>query len=152
MNRYLKLVAVAVVTLALMGSGVTPAAQAADSAAVSVQCKDVEAVFARGSGQGLTEPEARTFRDNLTASIKGGTSFNFYELGTEAQQGFKYEAIVVGGADWHHGVGAKVSGGEGMKYGSSVNSGVSCSLTSLTGQRNVGTLCSSSAPTRKAHR
>ena len=88
-------------------------------------------MFARGSGQSLTEPEARTFRDNLTASIKGGTSFNFYGLGTEAQQGFKYEAIGVGGADWHHGVGAKVSGGEGMKYGSSVNSGVSELLSYL---------------------
>lgn len=89
-------------------------------------CHDVEFIFARGSGESLNDTGMTAWRDALTSELKGSSlTYNFYELGSEKQDGFSYPAVAVAGSaeGYFNLVGAVVSSGESSNFGSSVISG-----------------------------
>jgi hypothetical protein len=57
---------------------------------------DVESVFARGSGQGLTAGEWNRFSEQLGLRIGAPLTLNSYQLGTESIDGHQYPAVAVG--------------------------------------------------------
>lgn len=91
--------------------------------ATNDQCRTATAVFARGSGQGLGEKEASVFRQQLENRISKD-NLNFYELGSESYNGYRYPAVNVTDIFNGNAIGAKLSGGMGNDYGRSVNQGV----------------------------
>ncbi|WLQ06104.1 PxKF domain-containing protein [Arthrobacter oryzae] len=104
-----------------------PAAIAAPVWALVEECKSVETVFARGSGQGLFEGEATKFKDEIDARIDGPAITHHYELGSEMIEGHAYPALPVGSQDWDRALrslGAAATGGGGFSYGASVDEGV----------------------------
>jgi Mg-chelatase subunit ChlD len=105
---------------------IIPPAAAADP--VTLTCAPVEAIFARGSGQKVDDPEARRFREQLKARIALPSTVNQYELGTASIDGHSYPAVPVGTdkgfeSIWNT-IGAGITGGGGLAYGDSVNTGV----------------------------
>ncbi|MFS0703418.1 cutinase family protein [Cellulomonas sp. 179-A 9B4 NHS] len=112
---------------------------AATAAEVDRACTDVEAVWARGSGQGLDGREFTKFRDELTDRIAAPTTFDVYELGTEAQDGYQYPAVAVGTGGWDqisNTIGASAGSGLAFEYGNSVWEGAH-ELVAYLGQRMV---------------
>lgn len=102
-------------------------APAASASALADGCADVEAVFARGSGQTLGAGESSRFLGQLEDRIASSTtSVHFYELGADAggYGGHSYEAIDVDNPLNGNPIGAKFSGGRAFDYGRSVDSGV----------------------------
>lgn len=100
-------------------------------------CKDVEIIFARGSGQSLGDGEAKRFFNQLNTRINSNkVNTSFYELGTENNGGYQYPAVDVG--DWTNGnaSGAWVSAGKSNDYGASVNQGVGELSTYITQRYN----------------
>lgn len=111
---------------ALIGAALTalPALHATATEAERA-CTQVEAIFARGSGQDLGEGEFRKFESELDSRIGDGITFDVYELGTEAYYGFQYPAVTVkDGWDVSNAVGASFSSGYSFEYGASVWEGV----------------------------
>ena len=89
-------------------------------------CDDVKIIFARGSGESLQDVSESAWREELTAKLQKSTlSYEFYELGSQAQAGFKYPAVSVSGsADGYLMlIGAVVSAGESYNFGASVIDG-----------------------------
>jgi hypothetical protein len=71
-----------------------------------IECKDVEAVFARGSGQDVDGKEATAFNDKLSARVKGVLTTNTYELGSApllakntqgTEKSYQFPAVPVNG-------------------------------------------------------
>lgn len=104
--------------------------------AVDAACEKVEAVFARGSGQDISElgdkTEANRFFDSVKYEVNNWSNLGFhsYELGSDAKYGgyggYSYPAVAVGG--WGpdklaHSMGAGISNGQSFKYGASVKEG-----------------------------
>lgn len=87
------------------------------------QCKDVEIVFARGSGQALNATEAERFESQLRERLGDEVTYHSYELGTEEYDGAKYPAVNV--SNWWNGnaIGAFFSSGQRFDYGNSVAAG-----------------------------
>ena len=120
MNRRSRIMAALVAVIMSLPLGViTPVS----ALTVDNRCTKATAVFARGSGQGLSSKENETFRKQLTDRI-GVSELNFYELGTETYGGSKYEAVNIGDVTNGNAIGAYFSGGTGYDYGKSVNQGV----------------------------
>ena len=71
-----------------------PPASAADP--VAKTCATVETVFARGSGQGLADPEAGQFESQIRDRLTGTATINQYNLGSETIDGHSYPAVPVG--------------------------------------------------------
>lgn len=98
-------------------------------------CTDVEFIFARGSGEGLSEPtyvkgdngtNYAAWRTEITNSLQGSTlEYDFYELGTKSYQGYQYPAVAVSNdfIGYINLLGAAISGGEAFNFGKSVNAG-----------------------------
>lgn len=86
-------------------------------------CSDIEAVFARGSGNGKPSDSASTkFRSSVTSLLQDKTiTYGQYDLGTEEYGGAKYPYAEI---TFSTGLGAALSGGENFKYGKSVDAGV----------------------------
>ena len=60
-------------------------------------CKDVEFIFARGSGAPLDAADNTAWVSSLSAElITSRLSYRFYELGTTAYDGAKYSAVSIG--------------------------------------------------------
>lgn len=118
----LSIFAVGVLALASAVVPATPAAAAATG--VEGACATVEAVFARGSGQGVGEGEAQRFFSQLSSRVASPLTVNPYELGSQNVDGFQYPAVKVDGWEFGTGVDAKISSGGAFRYGKSVNSGV----------------------------
>lgn len=119
-HRLLALGAIGSLTVTnLLIGAVTPSSALADSD----KCYDVEAIWARGSGQKLTDKEYKRFNDELTNRIKSPTQLNVVQLGDGTVPGYTYPAVPVGGSHPIITTGAKISGGEGFKYGDSVDEG-----------------------------
>lgn len=120
----------ALITALLGGSLIGLPAQAAGPTVRP--CAPVEVVFARGSGQSVSEAgkEAVTFMKELRGRIDISVPVNFHELSKS-----EYPAVPVG--LWHpiNTAGAKVSSGEAFTYGDSVNTGVK-SLNTYLKQRS----------------
>lgn len=91
-------------------------------------CKDVEMIFARGSGADVNNEdlEASRFFTQVRDRIDGQKiSYHEYELGTEWYNGYQYPAIAVAnGWSYTNGIGAKVGSGHLFTYGDSVDQGV----------------------------
>jgi Mg-chelatase subunit ChlD len=104
--------------LVALPSGVAGAAE------VDRTCTDVEAVFARGSGQSLGDREFSAFDRELDGRLGGGVTYDSYELGTESYGGYQYPAVDVGNVFNGNPIGAKFSSGYAWDYGDSVWAGV----------------------------
>ena len=95
--------------------------------AVDEECKPVEIIFARGSGDGdAKDDEASRFLIKIEERIsKSVLPRHDYALGTEWYNGYKYPHVgVAGGWNYANGLGAKASSGHHFAYGDSVNQGV----------------------------
>lgn len=97
------------------------------------QCKPIEAIYARGSGQGVgTSNEYIKYTEFLLKYTHNtGLTTNIYELGTEHQRGndgigYKYPAVAVTDSleGYMNAIGADASRGYGNAYGKSVEDGV----------------------------
>lgn len=89
-------------------------------------CRDLEFIFARGSGESLNDKSFLAWQQEITKNLSGSKlSYNFYELGSTTVDGFKYPAVAVAGsADGYLNLlGAVISGGESLNFGSSVLEG-----------------------------
>lgn len=86
------------------------------------RCSDVHIMFARGSGQDVSDDDSDIFYDSVSKKFdKVGISYHFHEL-----QPSEYPAVSVGVDDSDQigrSIGAIVTGGEGYAYGKSVDQG-----------------------------
>jgi Cutinase/von Willebrand factor type A domain/PKD domain len=117
----------AVLVGALSAVGLVASMSAAHAAAIDDACAHVEAVWARGSGQGLGAGEANRFKEQLENRIASATAtLHVYELGTDAgtYDGHTYQAVNVSDVLNGNAIGAKFSAGYGNDYGRSVDGGV----------------------------
>lgn len=103
--------------------GAATAAPAAPAAAAS-PCTDVEAIWARGSGQDLSEDQFDRWFGQLNARFKGSVTLGHYELGTAAQGGHQYPAVNVSNLGNGNAIGGYLSSGYANDYGDSVWEGV----------------------------
>lgn len=119
-HRLLALGAIGALTIVnlLVGAFVPLSAEAE-----SGTCYDVEAIWARGSGQGLNASEYTRFNDELMRRVKSPTLLKVVQLGAGNGTGFSYPAVPVGGDHLINTGGAKLSGGEAFAYGDSVDAG-----------------------------
>lgn len=118
---------IATVLSAFMLTAPARAADSVDADALTRDCANVETVFARGSGQLLLQGEVRRFNDQIAARIMSPLTTNHYELGTQLIDGHQYAAVPVGIGTWQdrlNSVGAGLSGGSALWYGTSVDNGV----------------------------
>lgn len=100
--------------------------QCDDTSALTVDsmCRDVETVFARGSGQDFAGDEYDRFSGQLSLRIaRDNVTIHQYELGTEVYNNAKYPAVSVDNALNGNAVGAYISGGAAFDYGKSVAAG-----------------------------
>lgn len=93
------------------------------SIASEQSCRQIEGIFARGSGQGkATDVENNKFESAVQEILKDkGVTYHQYNLGTEAYGGSQYPHV-----DLKPGtvIGAYFSAGSGFRYGKSVDTGV----------------------------
>ncbi len=98
-------------------------AQTATGLKAAEPCKDIEIVFARGSGGGeAADIENETFRQNIDTLLKHkGVVYHQYDLGTEKYGNSQYPHVNLTPSTV---VGAYFSAGAGFRYGKSVDTGV----------------------------
>lgn len=126
------LLAVAVFAVPLL---ITPALGAtADLDPLATTCTDVDAVFARGSGQDLASDESKVFVKDMTDRISAPATVNIYELGTVPIDGHQYPAVNVANIFNGNAIGAGGPFGAGGShdYGKSVNEGVAEATAYIT--------------------
>lgn len=80
--------------LAICITSLTPLASVNSKA---VECKDIQAVFARGSGEkAKTNINYQKFKDNLVGVLQSANkSYDFYDLGESNRYGYQYPAVSV---------------------------------------------------------
>lgn len=80
--------------LAICITSLTPLASVNSKA---VECKDIQAVFARGSGEkAKTNINYQKFKDNLVGVLQSANkSYDFYDLGESNRYGYQYPAVNV---------------------------------------------------------
>lgn len=94
------------------------------------KCDDIKIVWANGSGANIngTDNNYLDFRNAVEYELRGiGISYEFYELGSAEQNGYKYPAVGIGVdsiENFFTALGAIVSGGESYSFGRSVQEGV----------------------------
>lgn len=85
-------------------------------------CKDIEIIFARGSGQKINDIDSQLLKHYLTSDLsRTFISYNFYELGEDPDSIYKYPAISVD--NFFVSAGAFLSGGDAYAFGESVKTG-----------------------------
>lgn len=90
-------------------------------------CKDVEFIFARGSGESLNDGSFSAWRQEITNQLSSSNlTYDFYELGSNPHAPFQYPATAVSGGFWDYVnlASAYFSGGEAFEFGSSVEQGI----------------------------
>ncbi|MCL2869747.1 cutinase family protein [Candidatus Saccharibacteria bacterium] len=105
---------------------------------VNNPCKDIDFIFARGSGQKIKDKEYSAFfkaNDDLLHQ-QTNLTYQFYDLGTESYDGMQYPAVKIDNSFYTHAIGAYTSGGGAFAYGNSVREGV-YELESYIFQRNL---------------
>lgn len=71
--------------------------------ATASACKDVEFIFARGSGSGFNGRNETAWRNGLKEQLKSTTlTYDFYELGRGTYDGASYPAYAVGVENWRN--------------------------------------------------
>lgn len=107
-------------------------AAAGTSSSLDAPCSPVEAVWARGSGEGIGDkaPEFKAFSDELDKRLTGELKPNIYPLGIEPMsekpggEQWQYPAKSINDKDWFVTLlGAWVTAGAGGDYGGSVHRG-----------------------------
>lgn len=96
------------------------------AAALANRCVDVQFIFARGSGEPLSGPSQRAWQSSITAELsQSALTYDFYELGSQAVDGYQYPAASVSGSaeGISNLIGAYISGGAAFKFGASVEQG-----------------------------
>ena len=105
-----------------LGYSLLDPAHVANADHMTNECAQVEAIFARGSGQPLKGLDATKFFTEFQKRVpQDKVSQNTYELGLESYGGHQYEAIEIRPLK---AAGAKISSGYSYGYGDSVDSGV----------------------------
>ncbi len=91
-------------------------------AAAASTCSDVNFVFARGSGEPLGGASATEWQASIEEVMKGQKNlrYDFYELGSRSQQGFRYPAVEI---NLETATQAYFSAGEAYAFGNSVVEG-----------------------------
>ncbi len=120
-RQKLRLIVVAIVVMLTSISVAMPQAKA-------YACDDLKIIFARGSGEELHGPSETAWRENLTQYLDKSTlTYEFYELGSQPQNGFGYDAVPVSGsaAGIINALGAFVSAGDSFEFGRSMIEGSS---------------------------
>lgn len=100
-------------------------AQSASALRLDDECKNVEIIYARGSGNGeAKDSEGEKFTGSTQGRLGGSITKNSYYLGTEKYGEYQYKHVDI--ASWTNGnaLGAKTSSGYANDYGKSVDSGV----------------------------
>lgn len=93
------------------------------SIASEQSCRQIEGIFARGSGQGkATDVENNKFESAVQEILKDkGVTYHQYNLGTEKYGGSQYPHVDLTPSTV---IGAYFSAGAGFRYGKSVDTGV----------------------------
>lgn len=113
----------------------TPAHADDDARYIDRSCKDIEVIFARGSGQDKRDKEADAFIGKIENKfIKSPITISSHELGVQTYGGKRYEYVNVGNVLNGNAIGAFLSAGQSNDYGHSVKQGIG-ELTSYLGQR-----------------
>ncbi len=87
-------------------------------------CEDVYFIFARGSGEKLNDEEFSSFKSNIIKKIKltlPELKYNFYELGSDYQNGYKYPAVDL---DFFSAISTTLSKGTAFEFGKSIDEGI----------------------------
>ena len=100
------------------------AAAVSTAAAPAAACTDVEAIWARGSGQGLGDGQYDRWFEQLNARIKGSVTLGHYEVGTTKVGDYQYPAVDVDDVWNGNPGGAWMGSGYAFQYGDSVWQGV----------------------------
>lgn len=87
------------------------------------QCKDVDIIFARGSGSELKDKEYTAFIDQIGKRTGSNVHIHTYDLGTEKYNNAKYPAVNTGDLGNGNALGAWASSGKSNDYGKSVSLG-----------------------------
>lgn len=90
-------------------------------------CRDVEFIFARGSGETLNDRSFNAWKQEITNQLSSSTlTYDFYELGSNPSAPFQYPATAVSGGLWDYVnlASAYFSGGEAFEFGASVEQGI----------------------------
>lgn len=96
------------------------------SPASAISCNDVQFIFARGSGEKLSDVSFTAWHDGIIEALGTTTlHYDFYELGSQKLNGYQYPAVAVSGSLTGIGnlLGAAISGGSTFEFGRSVDQG-----------------------------
>lgn len=135
MKRTIRFVAACLaVTIATTAGSLALVPAASANVADSTACSDVEAVFARGSGEKLESNAANQFAAKLQKRLQPTLSVHTFELGHDPASRFRYPAVPINGdfgsdpigtvGAWVTAKDAFFSAGYANTYGLSVDFGV----------------------------
>lgn len=133
-TRKLGLIVVTLATIFASISTITPQAKA-------YACDDLKIIFARGSGEELSGPSETAWRESIMKYLEKSTlKYEFYELGSQKQEGFQYRAVPVSGSvdGIINALGAFASAGDAFEFGESMIEG-SSSLKAYV--KKVSSMC-----------
>lgn len=103
----------------------------------AASCDDIKFIFARGSGQPLSDEDYINFRKEIISELKlrkSNLKYSFYELGSSSHGGAKYPAVAL---NFFNTIAAKISAGTAASYGKSVEQGIA-ELKSYISETNLG--------------
>lgn len=85
------------ITTALAATLITIPFLTASPSATAGACKDVEFIFARGSGGNVGEENYKIWESGIISTLEDSTlNYNFYELGTNSYNGARYPSAAIG--------------------------------------------------------
>ncbi len=122
LHSQLSYVAIAILTIfGVVGQILCPS-----DSALATSCDDVQFIFARGSGEALSDVSFNAWHSALERQVSRlALKYSFYELGSSAHGGYQYPAVSV--SNGLGGImtlaGAYVSGGSAFDFGASVDQG-----------------------------
>ncbi len=97
------------------------------NSATAASCNNVVFIFARGSGETLNDVNYQEFKTKIEENLaENSLKYEFYELGSEAQDGYQYPAVEVGINTISHTIttiGAFVGAGKAYTFGDSIKTG-----------------------------
>ena len=110
--------------------------------AVAAGCKDVEFIFARGSGSEFGGRNETAWRNGLTEQLKTTSlTYDFYELGLKEYDGAQYPAYSVGFENWRSAFTAFTAVFDALNIGR-FNRSVEQGVTELVGRvKSVSSSC-----------
>ena len=120
MQKFLRILSTVIVIVASCTSNFSAYAN------VGADCDDVQFIFARGSGENLSDASYLSWQTAIEERLQSSNlRYSFYELGSASQDGAQYPAVAVAGSLGGFGnlLGAFISAGRSFEFGKSVLSG-----------------------------